>query len=376
MFECERYAVHDGGDHHILVGQVVKASFDASLDPLLYFRGRYRRLAFRLSPCARHERDAGPRLHQGEPRDGRARDPRQGRRTSISTRCSRSTPRCARAKTEIDGCAPSATRSAPGSRTRRPRRRPSLAAQAKEAGARASALESELAGKEGELERADAAAAEHPLGRRAGRARRELQHRHPHRGRAAAVRLRAARPCRADREERLGAICRGSRRCRASRTYCLKGAAGAARDQADGLGAGEDRGRRLHADHRAGDRARPRPSSTRAISPATRKRPTSCPNDDLWLAGTGGSRADLAPFGRDHRGRQAADPLRRLLALLPPRGGERGQGRARAAARPPVRARSSNMSSARPTTRSRPSGTRGCWRLPRACCASSKSPIR
>lgn len=46
VFECERYAVYDGGDHHILVGQVVKASFDGSLDPLLYFRGRYRRLHF------------------------------------------------------------------------------------------------------------------------------------------------------------------------------------------------------------------------------------------------------------------------------------------------------------------------------------------
>lgn len=46
VFECERHAVHDGGDHHILIGQVVKASFDASLDPLLYFRGRYRRLHF------------------------------------------------------------------------------------------------------------------------------------------------------------------------------------------------------------------------------------------------------------------------------------------------------------------------------------------
>ncbi|HVM23584.1 MAG TPA: flavin reductase family protein [Sphingomicrobium sp.] len=46
VFECQRYAVYDGGDHHILVGQVAKASFDASLDPLLYFRGRYRRLHF------------------------------------------------------------------------------------------------------------------------------------------------------------------------------------------------------------------------------------------------------------------------------------------------------------------------------------------
>ena len=46
MFECERFAVHDGGDHHILVGKVVKASFDTSLDPLLFFRASYRRLHF------------------------------------------------------------------------------------------------------------------------------------------------------------------------------------------------------------------------------------------------------------------------------------------------------------------------------------------
>ena len=46
VFECERYGVHDGGDHHILVGKVVKASFDSNLDPLLYFRGSYRRLHF------------------------------------------------------------------------------------------------------------------------------------------------------------------------------------------------------------------------------------------------------------------------------------------------------------------------------------------
>jgi flavin reductase (DIM6/NTAB) family NADH-FMN oxidoreductase RutF len=46
VFECERHAVHDGGDHHILIGQVVKASFDPSVDPLLFFRGRYRRLHF------------------------------------------------------------------------------------------------------------------------------------------------------------------------------------------------------------------------------------------------------------------------------------------------------------------------------------------
>ena len=46
VFECEVHVVHDGGDHHLLVGRVVKARFDGSLDPLLYFRGSYRRLHF------------------------------------------------------------------------------------------------------------------------------------------------------------------------------------------------------------------------------------------------------------------------------------------------------------------------------------------
>lgn len=46
VFECERYAIHDGGDHHIVIGHVLRASFDPAMDPLLYFRGRYRRLHF------------------------------------------------------------------------------------------------------------------------------------------------------------------------------------------------------------------------------------------------------------------------------------------------------------------------------------------
>jgi len=46
VFECQRHAVYEAGDHHILIGRVVKASFDPGLDPLLYFRGRYRRLHF------------------------------------------------------------------------------------------------------------------------------------------------------------------------------------------------------------------------------------------------------------------------------------------------------------------------------------------
>lgn len=45
-FECKRHAVHDGGDHFILVGEVVRAKFEPRRDPLLYFRGKYRRLHF------------------------------------------------------------------------------------------------------------------------------------------------------------------------------------------------------------------------------------------------------------------------------------------------------------------------------------------
>jgi flavin reductase (DIM6/NTAB) family NADH-FMN oxidoreductase RutF len=46
VFECARTAVHDGGDHWILVGEVKRATFEPGLDPLLYFRGSYRRLHF------------------------------------------------------------------------------------------------------------------------------------------------------------------------------------------------------------------------------------------------------------------------------------------------------------------------------------------
>ena len=45
-FECARDAVHAGGDHFILVGRVLKAMFEPRRDPLLYFRGKYRRLHF------------------------------------------------------------------------------------------------------------------------------------------------------------------------------------------------------------------------------------------------------------------------------------------------------------------------------------------
>lgn len=45
-FECQRESLHEAGDHFILVGRVVRAQFEPHRDPLLYFRGKYRRLHF------------------------------------------------------------------------------------------------------------------------------------------------------------------------------------------------------------------------------------------------------------------------------------------------------------------------------------------
>src|SRR5579863_6273393 len=45
-FDCRTYAVHDGGDHVIFIGEVHHAWFEPHRDPLLYFRGKYRRLHF------------------------------------------------------------------------------------------------------------------------------------------------------------------------------------------------------------------------------------------------------------------------------------------------------------------------------------------
>ncbi|MEL7446766.1 MAG: flavin reductase family protein [Pseudomonadota bacterium] len=43
-FECRKYALHEGGDHLILVGEIVRARYATHGDPLLYFRSRYSRL--------------------------------------------------------------------------------------------------------------------------------------------------------------------------------------------------------------------------------------------------------------------------------------------------------------------------------------------
>jgi len=45
-FDCRTHAVHEGGDHLMFVGEVEHAWFEPHRDPLLYHRGKYRRLHF------------------------------------------------------------------------------------------------------------------------------------------------------------------------------------------------------------------------------------------------------------------------------------------------------------------------------------------
>lgn len=43
-FSCERHAIHDGGDHSIIVGNVIELVMGNTGAPLLYYGGRYRAL--------------------------------------------------------------------------------------------------------------------------------------------------------------------------------------------------------------------------------------------------------------------------------------------------------------------------------------------
>lgn len=43
-FECRTEAIHTGGDHLIVVGQVERFDARSESEPLLYYRGRYRHL--------------------------------------------------------------------------------------------------------------------------------------------------------------------------------------------------------------------------------------------------------------------------------------------------------------------------------------------
>lgn len=44
VVECRPYAQYDGGDHVIVVGQVVHVDMDTAHHPLVFFRGRYHTL--------------------------------------------------------------------------------------------------------------------------------------------------------------------------------------------------------------------------------------------------------------------------------------------------------------------------------------------
>lgn len=43
-FSCKRHAIHDGGDHSIIVGHVQDIAMGNTGDPLLYYGGRYHAL--------------------------------------------------------------------------------------------------------------------------------------------------------------------------------------------------------------------------------------------------------------------------------------------------------------------------------------------
>lgn len=40
-FDCRTHAIHDGGDHRIFIGEVVRFTASTEGSPLLYFRGSY-----------------------------------------------------------------------------------------------------------------------------------------------------------------------------------------------------------------------------------------------------------------------------------------------------------------------------------------------
>ena len=48
-FDCATEARHDGGDHVIFIGRVLKLGFADDGTPLLYYRGKYDKLAARVS---------------------------------------------------------------------------------------------------------------------------------------------------------------------------------------------------------------------------------------------------------------------------------------------------------------------------------------
>jgi flavin reductase (DIM6/NTAB) family NADH-FMN oxidoreductase RutF len=46
-FECDAYANHDGGDHVLFIGRVVRFTAAEGGDPLVFFRGKYHSLSLK-----------------------------------------------------------------------------------------------------------------------------------------------------------------------------------------------------------------------------------------------------------------------------------------------------------------------------------------
>ena len=42
VFECARFAIHEAGDHLIVIGRVLRFEINEDAAPLVFFRGRYR----------------------------------------------------------------------------------------------------------------------------------------------------------------------------------------------------------------------------------------------------------------------------------------------------------------------------------------------
>ena len=108
------------------------------------------------------------------------------------------------AKGEIEALRAERNAISAGFQSAAPEERAALGAKAKAAGAKAGELETALADKEAALKAMMLKLPGIPWEGAPVGPERGQQCRHPHRGRGAEIRFRAARPCRADREERLG----------------------------------------------------------------------------------------------------------------------------------------------------------------------------
>ncbi len=218
----------------------------------------------------------GHGFHQGEPRRRSRRRSATRASISTSTRCSRSTAKCAALKTEIDQLRAERNAVSAKFKDAAPEENAELGRQAKEAGARASALEGELASKEAVLKALMLQLPGIPYeGAPVG----------PDESFNTVIRTEGE-PRKFDFEpldhvaliekNDWGDLSRVTQ-VSGSRTYCLKGALALLETKL--MAWALEQYRRAPASRRLPCRRSraSRRSSTRASSPATRKKPTSCP---------------------------------------------------------------------------------------------------